>query len=429
MSRGTLVIGGNQAGVQIASSMREAGYDQPITIVTSERHLPYQRPPLSKAALRADTAVESLSFRSAEFYAEQSIDVVLGERVANLTTDESGAGVARSESGREFAFDQLALATGARARRLPIPGSDLDGVLYLRDFDDSLVLREQLGQVEEVLVIGGGFIGLEVAASARAMGREVTVVLADERLLQRSVGAAVSELFLRAHTRRGVTVHAGVSPTQLLDDGAGHVVGAWLDDGSTVSAQLVVVGIGAEPRTELAAQLGLEISNGIVIDERGVASDGTTVAAGDCVSCPVPGGAPGERARFESVSTAMEQSKVAGLTLAGHDATYRSVPWFWSDQFDLKLQVAGLSTHHDSFAVRGDIDAEKVTILYFQQGRLIAADCVNRPADFVAVRTALSSGRTIPAELVGDLDLPLKKLIVDQSPAEVVPAAAAEARS
>jgi len=410
---GTLIIGASQAGVQLASSLRELGYTDPVTLVGAKEHPPYQRPPLSKALLLGDATPESLLFRAPGFYPDQGIDLVTGERVVTVEKAADGSGIATSASGRRFPFDRLALTVGARARRLPVPGNDLAGVHYLRDSGEALRLREQLQQASDVLVVGGGFIGLEVAASARTLGRSVTVVLADDRLMNRAVQPPISDFFAEAHRRRGVDVHFGVALSRFVDDGAGRVGRVELADGRTFQADLVVVGIGAVPRTELAEQLGLAVDDGVVVDEHGVAPDGTTVAAGDCVSCPSPVPGPFGRMRFESVSTAVEQAKVAAATLAGVPVPYRAAPWFWSDQFDLKLQAAGLSAVADRYVVRGDPAAEKFSVLYYCDGLLVAAECVNSPADLMAVRTALAKGRTVPPELADDTSVPLKKLMQD----------------
>jgi 3-phenylpropionate/trans-cinnamate dioxygenase ferredoxin reductase component len=420
---GTLIVGASQAGVQVASTLRELGYAEPITIVGAELHPPYQRPPLSKALLQGELTTDALLFRSPQFYAEQRIELALGERISSVERSPDGSGIAFSESGRQFPFDQLALTVGARARRLPIPGEELAGVRYLRDAEHALALRDELTGAQDVVIVGGGFIGLEVAASARKLGKDVTVVLADDRLMSRAVGEPVSDFFREAHTRRGVALHFSVALTRFVDDGTGRVGAVELADGRQLKADLVVIGIGAAPRTELAERLGLAVQNGILVDEHGVASDGTTVAAGDCVSCPSPVTGPFERLRFESVNTAVEQAKVAAATLAGTPVAYRTPPWFWSDQFDLKLQVAGLSQGYDHFVLRGDPGVEKFSVLYYRDGRLAAVECVNSPLDFMAVRSALSSGRSVPAELAADVSVPLKKLLRSDVP--LPPAAAA----
>ncbi|TWH75177.1 NAD(P)/FAD-dependent oxidoreductase [Modestobacter roseus] len=406
--RGVLVIGASQAGVQLASSLREQGLDDPITVVGAEAHPPYQRPPLSKALLQGDLPTGSLVFRSPQFYAEQRIDLVLDQRITSVERRPDGSGVAVSSSGRRFPFTRLALTVGARPRRLDVPGADLAGVRYLRDTDDALALREDLTRADRVVIVGGGFIGLEVAASVRRLGKDVTVVLADDRLMGRAVGEPISEFFRRAHERRGCTLHFSVGVAAVTDDGNGRATGLDLTDGTHVPADLVVVGIGAVPRTELAEHLGLRVDNGIVVDEHGLTSDGTTVAAGDCVNCPTPVAGASPRMRFESVNTAVEQAKVAAATLAGKRLPYRTPPWFWSDQFDLKLQVAGLSQGCDQQVVRGDPGTERFSVLYYRGDTLAAAECVNSPLDFMAVRAALAAGSTVPAALAADPGTPLR---------------------
>jgi 3-phenylpropionate/trans-cinnamate dioxygenase ferredoxin reductase subunit len=410
-----LIIGASQAGVQLAVSLRREGFTGRITLLGAEDHPPYQRPPLSKAALQGLIALQSLHFRSEDFYTAQGIDLVLGARVVSVATGPDGSGEALTEHGTVISFGRLALTVGARPRRLPIPGADSDGVYYLRDAADSDRLRAALTPDTRVLVVGGGFIGLEVAASARTLGCQTSVVLADDRVMARAVGPHISDAFRDAHNRRGVNIHVATIPVRMLANTLGHVRAVELSDGTTVQADVVVVGIGASPRTELAEQMGLAVDDGIVVDEHGLTSDGYTVAAGDCANSPNPIAAvsgPG-RMRFESVSTAIDQAKTAAATLAGRKDAYRAVPWFWTDQFDLKLQAAGLIPATGECVVRGDVMTEKFSVLYFDQDRLVAGECVNRPADFLVVRQALDDGRTIDRAAAADAATPLKKTVRD----------------
>jgi 3-phenylpropionate/trans-cinnamate dioxygenase ferredoxin reductase subunit len=409
-STGVLIVGASQAGVQLAASLRDLGWSEPITLIGAERHAPYERPPLSKKALLDGFTAESLSFRSESYYEDKRITLAVGRRVTRIEKEVDGSGVAFTDAGETFRFARLALTTGARARRLPVSGNDLAGLMHLRTVDDASALRERLQAATNVVVVGGGFIGLEVAATARQMGRNVTVILADDRLMARTVGEQVSEFFLGAHRRRGVEIHVSTRPAAFLDDGTGAVRGVELEDGQVLPADLVIVGVGAAPRTELAEQVGLEVANGIAVDEHCMTSDGSTVAAGDCVEAPSPVEGPSARMRFESVSTAVEQAKVAAATLVGVHAHYHAVPWFWSDQDNLKLQVAGLAEGHDLTVLRGTTDGEAFTVLYYRDDRLIAAECVNRPADFLAARAALNAGRSIRAEEASDATIPLKRL-------------------
>jgi 3-phenylpropionate/trans-cinnamate dioxygenase ferredoxin reductase subunit len=408
-----LIVGASLAGVQIAVSLREEGFTGRIALLGAEDHPPYKRPPLSKAALHGPLAVGSLHFRSNDFYTAQGIDLVLGTRVVSVVTGPEGAGEALTEHGTLISFGRLALTVGARSRRLCIPGADSDGVYYLRDAADSDRLRAALTPGAKVLVVGGGFVGLEVAASARKLGCQTSVVLADDRLMARAVGPHMSDAFHDAHQRRGVSVHPATTPIRMFPDDLGQVRAVELSDGTTVEADVVVIGIGASPRTELAEQMGLVVDDGIVVDDRGLTSDGYTVAAGDCVNSPNPVAALSgpERMRFESVSTAIEQAKTAAATLAGREEPYRAVPWFWSDQFDLKLQAAGLVSTTAECVVRGDVTAERFSVLYFDKEQLIAGECVNSPADFVAVRSALNGGRTIDRAAARDPAAPLKEAV------------------
>ena len=411
---GTLIVGASQAGLQLAVSLREAGNREPIVLVGAESHPPYQRPPLSKAFLldQADTA--SLAFRTPAYYAEQDIEVVCGERVESLAlSGGAGSGTAVTAGGRRLPFDRLALTVGARPRRLPVPGADLDGVCYLRDVDDAVRLRERLADAGTVVVIGGGFIGLEAAAVARSQGRTVTVVEAADRLIPRAVAPPVSEFYRQAHERRGVTVHLGAGVTALTGS-AGRVRGVTLSDGTELPADLVLVGVGVVPRTELAEQLGLDCDGGIVVDEFARTSVPGVVAAGDCTVLPNPLTGHG-RVRLESVQNAVSQAKTAAATLAGRPEPYTAVPWFWSDQYDLKLQIAGLSTGYDEFVLRGDPDDERFSVLYYREGRLLAVDAINVVADYLTVRKALTQGATIPADQARHADVPLKGLIVPRA--------------
>jgi 3-phenylpropionate/trans-cinnamate dioxygenase ferredoxin reductase subunit len=418
LSAGTLIVGASQAGLQLAVSLRALGDEQPITLVGAEVHPPYQRPPLSKAFLSGTLDVGSLAFRTAEFYAQAGIDLVCGERVTGIDLPQDRRqvpGVATTAGGRRLPFDRLALAVGGRPRRLHVPGSDLDGVTYLRDLDDATLLRTRLASAERVVVVGGGFIGLEATAAARSAGKVVTVVEAADRLLPRAVAPVVSEFYRQAHGRRGTTVLLSAQVCAFRGD-HGHVRTVHLSDGTVLDADLVLVGVGLVPRTELAEQLGLECDGGIVVNSHACTSEPSIVAAGDCTVLPHPVTGVG-RVRLESVQNAVAQARVAASSLVGRDvdggpADTRTVPWFWSDQHDLKLQIAGLNTGYDRCVVRGDPDSERFSVLYYRDGRLLSIDSVNRPVDYMAVRKALADGATISADEATDIDRPLKSLIV-----------------
>jgi len=407
-----LIVGGGQAAVHLASSLRDLGWQAAVTIVSEEDHAPYQRPPLSKAFLSGDAQVTTLEFRSAEHYERDRITVLTGQRVVSVRAAAPGRpGVAVTAGGRRLEFGHLALATGARPRLLSVPGADLAGICYLRDAGHALELRERLARAERVLVIGGGFIGLEAATVATAKGKAVTVVEAADRLIGRVVAPVISDFYAAAHRRRGVRVLLGTSVSEFAGTGpagaGGTVTGARLSDGSFAPADLVIIGIGAEPRTELAESLGLARAGGIVVDEFARTSDPAIVAAGDCAVTPHPAAADGALVRFESYGHATDHAKVAAATLAGVPARYDTVPWFWSDQGSLKLQIAGLSAGFDQAVLRGDPDQERFSVLYYRDGRLLAVHAVNLPRDYLAVRRALAAGQQIPAEAAADDSQPL----------------------
>ncbi|WP_030985067.1 NAD(P)/FAD-dependent oxidoreductase [Streptomyces sp. NRRL WC-3744] len=422
MTGGTLIVGASQAGLQLADSLRRLGDTEPITLVGEENHPPYQRPPLSKEFLRGETDAESLAFRAPSYYADAGIALISGERVTGVSLSASGRpgnGVATTASGHSLRFDRLALTVGAGPRRLTVPGADLEGVCYLRDRDDASDLRARLGSASRVVVVGGGFIGLEAAAVARALGKDVTVVEAAERLIARAVAPVVSGFYLHAHRRRGTRILLSTGVTG-FDGMGGQVSAVRLTDGSTLPADLVLVGIGVVPRTELADQLGLECDGGIVVDACARTSHPHVAAAGDCTVQPHPLTGLG-RVRLESVQNAVAQATAAAATLLGRSEPTRTVPWFWSFQGDLKLQIAGLSTGYDAYVLRGDPADERFSVLYYREGELLAVDAVNSPADYMAVRRALGQGATVPPDRAGDQETPLKALVVARSDAVTAP--------
>jgi 3-phenylpropionate/trans-cinnamate dioxygenase ferredoxin reductase subunit len=410
---GTLIVGASQAGVQLAASLRELGDDEPILLVGSEPRPPYQRPPLSKAYLSGKATADSLLLRSPEWYAGKQVDLRLNTPIASIGLDApgGGSGVATTRSGEELGFARLALTVGGRARRLRVPGADLDGVCYLRHLRNADELRERLAVATHVVVIGGGFIGLEAAAAATGAGKDVTVVDVADRLLGRAVAPVVSEFYSEAHQRRGtrVLLRAGVAAIE-AGAGGGRVGGVRLADGRLLPADLVLVGIGLEPRTELAEQLGLEVDNGIVVDSCARTSNPAVVAAGDCTTLPHPLTGEG-RLRIESVQNAIAQAQAAAASLLGRPSATPAVPWFWSDQADLKLQIAGLSHGYDRVVVRGAPLSERFSVLYYAADKLIAVDAINTPRDYMVARKVLGAGGTLPADRVADESVPLKELV------------------
>ena len=410
---GILIIGANQSGVQLAISLRATGFTESITLLGEEDHRPYQRPALSKEFLQDKIDKERLIFRSNEYWEENNIRLVKGVRIERIEKNDDGSGVAYG-AGQEFAFRRLALAVGARPRHLDLPGATLEGVTYLRNADDALALKAMIGSVTDAVVVGGGFIGLEAACSLHDLGKNVTVLEYGPRLIGRAVGEETAAFFLEQHRSRGVNIVLDARMKQFVGKD-GKLSGVELEDGTVIPAQLVIVGIGVIPNTELAADLGLDINNGIVVDKHAVASDGTTIAIGDVANIPnpIPGSPADERIRLESVNNAIEQAKVAAYAITGRREDYADIPWFWSNQGDLKLQIAGLTLGYDSTVIRQDPEKKKFSVLYYRGDNIIAADCVNAPLDFMAVRSALSRNQNIPADLAADISQPLKKLAVD----------------
>ncbi|MET7896553.1 NAD(P)/FAD-dependent oxidoreductase [Streptomyces mirabilis] len=413
---GVLVVGAGQAGLQLACSLRDADYGERITLVGEEPHPPYQRPPLSKAYLKGDVDKDALMLRAAGFYADRRIELVAGDRAVAVTRDTDGSGEAVCASGRVLSFRVLVLATGARPRALGIDGAEAAGVHVLRTFEDADSLAGRLRTASDVAVIGGGFVGLEIAAAARGAGARVTVLEAAPRLLGRAVGPVTADRVLALHRASGIDVRLGAAPTRIVA-GQGRAEAVELMDGSSVAAQLVVVGIGAVPNTELAESMGLSCDRGIVVDAFSRASDGTTLAIGDCavVPDPTPAARSGARLRMESVDNAVQQAKAAAATILGERRPYAGMPWFWSDQGNLKLQIAGVREATDLAVARGFGDPTKLVVGHYRDDRLVAAEAVNAPADFMALRKALANGVDIAPSALADPGVPLKTLIQERA--------------
>ncbi|WP_104129642.1 NAD(P)/FAD-dependent oxidoreductase [Cryobacterium sp. N21] len=404
-SAGTLVIGAGQAGLQLASSMRELGYSRPITVIGGEAHPPYQRPPLSKAFLNSTVTVDELSLRSAEYYTENDISIVSGEWVEKVVLDETNgsAGEATTRSGHTFPFERIAFTVGGTPRRMHVPGAELSGIHYLRTVDDALALKTDLEGAAHIVVVGGGFVGLEIAASATAQGKKVTVLEAQDRLMARVVAPVMSGFYANAHRRRGTEIVLDAAVTGFR--GNDRVSGVTLANERVIDADMVVVGIGLIPHTKLATALGIATERGIDVDAYGRTRIPGIVAAGDCANSahPIHGAV-----RLESVPNAIAQAKTAAAALLGLEPGNPAVPWFWSDQADLKLQMAGLSISYDQVVVRGEPDSEQFSALYYREGQLISIEAVNSPADYMAARRILESGGNIPIDTAGDTRIPLK---------------------
>jgi 3-phenylpropionate/trans-cinnamate dioxygenase ferredoxin reductase component len=396
-----VIIGTGQAGFQAASSLRQAGCQGEVTLVGEETELPYQRPPLSKTFLKGEGDPGEVHLRPEAFFASKEITRVSGDRAERIDREAHRVELA---SGRVLDYDHLVLATGARPRPLPVPGSDLDGVLELRTVADAQVLRERLAGEPRLVVVGGGFIGLELAASARERGAAVTVVEALDRTMARAVTPATSAHFAALHAEQGATILHDATVAKLTGNGA--VSGVELGDGTRLDADLVLVGVGVVPNVELAEEAGLAVRDGIVVDETLRTSDPAVWAIGDCAS--YPSAQLGRPVRLESVQNATDHGRAVAAAITGQPAPYDALPWFWSDQHSRKLQIAGLLHGHDRTVLRGDPAAEAFSVFCFAGDQLVCVESVNRMPDHMAARKLLAAGRTIDPDAAADEAFDLK---------------------
>ena len=402
-----VVAGGGQAGGQAVDSLRREGFDGEIFLVTEEDQPPYQRPPLSKDYLAGRYGLDRVLLRPEAFYGESSIELVTGAKVASI---DPGAHRIELATGRTLDYDRLLLATGSRVRRLDgMPGADLEGVLYLRTVEDSDRIRAAMEGAERLAVVGGGYIGLEVASVAIEAGLAVTVVEALPRLLSRVATAELAAFYTDLHRRRGVDLRLGAGVTRFQGGLDGAVRSVALSGGGEVPADLVVAGIGIEPVTDVAHAAGIRCDNGIAVDSGCRTSAPDVFAAGDCTSHP--NAFFGRRVRLESVPNAMEQGRVAAATMLGQDRAYESEPWFWSDQHGVRLQMAGLSEGADRMVTRGAPGGESFITFHLRDGVLIGADAVNSVREFIFCRRLVAArGRPDPAALA-DPSVPVKTLL------------------
>lgn len=399
-----LVIGGGQAGAQAIASLRLWGFEGSIRLIAEEPALPYQRPPLSKAYLKGEMAKERLYFKPADWYAAQNVEVSLGLQATAI--DRSARTVALSD-GTAAPYDALILATGSRPRPLPTQGADLAGVHELRGLAHVDTLRPHVKAGTRLVIIGAGYIGLEAAAVARQLGAEVTVLEMADRVLARVTSPVMSEFYTKLHESHGVNIRTGAR-LEALEGEAGQITGARLADGTRLPADIALVGIGILPNESLAANAGIACNNGILVDEDARTNDPRIFAAGDCTIRPLVH--YGRAGRLESVHNAIEQGKLAAAAILGRARPPLDVPWFWSDQYDTKLQIAGLSQDYDELAVRGDPDAGSFAVFYFRAGRVIAVDAINAAPEFIVTKKLIiTSAKVAPADLQ-DTSVPMKQI-------------------
>ena len=408
MSSTIVIIGAGQAGLQIAESLRQEGHEGRVLLLGEEPHAPYNRPPLSKKWLAEQAPVSGLAIRGPEALERRRIEMRTGVRVAAVDLTRQQLTLA---DGEVIGWDGLAFATGARLRQLPVPGAELSGVLGLRTIEDAMAIGAAIERCvaagRPLVVIGGGFIGLEVAATARKRGAEVVVIEGLPRLMSRVVAPIVSETFARVHGEHGVRIVLDANVTGLVGEG-GSVRAVRTADGAEWPAGAVIVGIGVIPCDELAAAAGIACERGILVDECARTSHARVVAAGDCAARRL---ADASLLRLESVQNAVEQGKAAAAALLGREKPFRASPWFWSDQYDIKLQMAGLSRGYDEVVCRGDLARPAFSAYYFQAGRLIAVDSLSRISDHNTAKKLLDAGLSPTAAQVADEGFDLAGLV------------------
>ena len=399
-----VVIGGGQAGAQALQSLRQGGYAGALTLVGDEPALPYQRPPLSKAYMKGEMTEERLYFRPAPWYQDQNIEVILSTPAKSI--DRANRTVELAHGGH-LDYDALIIATGSRPRVLPVKGATLHGVHDLRDLSDVERIRPNMIAGRKMVIVGAGYIGLEAAAVARQMGLDVTVLEMAPRVLARVTSPVMSEFFETEHRAQGVQILTGARLDHLDGDGD-TVTAAILADGTRVDADIVLVGIGILPNEELAKDAGIACNNGILVDRDARTSDPRVFAAGDCASRPLVH--YGRSGRLESVHNAIEQGKLAAAAILGKPRPAEDCPWFWSDQYDLKLQIAGLSQDYDEIVVRGDPKDRKFAAFYLRNGTLIAVDAINSPPEFLASKKLIMSGAKLAPDMLGDTSISMKDI-------------------
>jgi 3-phenylpropionate/trans-cinnamate dioxygenase ferredoxin reductase subunit len=398
------ILGGGQAGAQAVDTLRREGFAGRLVLIGDEPHLPYQRPPLSKQFLAGKMAADRLAFRQRAHFEQHRVELKLGKAAARI--DPAAQRVFLAD-GEDVRYDRLLLCTGARPRQLGSPGADLPGVHYLRCLADVGVIRERLVAGARVVIIGGGYIGLETAATARTLGCAVTVLEMADRVMNRVVASNVSEYFAHEHRTQGVNIICGARVERL--EGAGSVKRVVCVDGSSYETDLLIVGVGAVPNAELAAAAGLACDNGIVVDEYCCTSDPSIFAAGDCTHHPSLRFEM--RVRLESVDNAFEQGKTAALNMLDRPTVHDRVPWFWSDQFDNKMFIVGLSQGFDQQVLRGDPATRSFSVCYLKGGELIAVETINHSKDYMAGRRLIGERMRPNVDKLTDPSIALKDTV------------------
>lgn len=403
MTERVVIAGAGHAAGQLVVSLKQQKFAGQIVLVGDEAHLPYQRPPLSKKFLSGAMTAERLYVKPESFYDDPQIELRL--RTLITAIDREGKKL-KTDAGDDIPYDKLILSLGSRARRLPIDGADLDGVHYLRSIADVDGIRAELENRKNAVIVGAGYIGLEVAAVIRQIGLDVTVVEMADRVMSRVVSPEISDFYQIEHTRQGVKLRLSTGITAFR--GNGRINALETAEGELIRADFAVIGVGIIPNTELATEAGIVVEDGIVVDEQCQTSDPCIYAVGDCTSHP--NAIYDRRLRLESVHNALEQAKTAVSNICGKATQYSQVPWFWSDQYDLKLQIAGLSAGYDDIVIRGNPADRSFACLYLKDSKLIATDAVNSPKEFVQSKALIAAHTIIDRETLANTAVQLKDL-------------------
>jgi 3-phenylpropionate/trans-cinnamate dioxygenase ferredoxin reductase subunit len=399
-----VVVGASHAAAEAVMQLRKQGWQEGITVIGDEPYLPYQRPPLSKAYFKGDVAAEKLLIRPQATYDKAEATFRLGVRVVTLDVENQQLELA---NGERIDYSSVILSTGTRARVLPVSGADANNVMYLRTLDDVDRIRSKVVSGTKLLIVGAGYIGLEIAASAVKQGVDVTVLEAQDRVLARVTSPVVSEFYQRVHAQEGVRIVLNVGLQSFSHDATGSK--AMLNDGTEIEFDNAIVGIGVVPNVELAQAAGLVCDNGILVNEYTQSSHPNVYAVGDCCNFVSP--LYERRIRLESVPNAVEQAKIAVASICGVPIKYDSVPWFWSDQYDVKLQTVGLLQDYDQMVVRGDLNSRKFSVFYFREEKLIAIDAINSPAEFILGKKMVAAKAVLNPNDIANTELNIKTLL------------------
>lgn len=407
MTQSVILVGASHAAAQACVNLRQGGWEGAIAVIGDEAELPYHRPPLSKDYLSGEKSIDDILIRPLQAYEKAEIDMRLGTRVKSIDPSEKSV---LTEAGERLVYSKLILATGARVRKLPGVNTALKNIYYLRNAADVMAIKEKSKTAKSAVIIGGGYIGLETAASLRMLGLEVTILEAMPRILQRVTAPELSDFYKRVHTEEGIEIFEDVQLRGIQEHGEGLYVETQSQGG--LIADMVIVGIGVIPNIELALAAGLKVGNGIEVNEFCQTSDPDIYAIGDVAWHFNK--IYRTHIRLESVPNATEQGKTAALHINGQAKPYNSLPWFWSDQLDMKLQIAGLSTGYDNIVIRGDIEqGREFSVFYFNQDKFLAVDAVNAPRDFMFGRRTLTKGQTLSKDGLENTDVPLADLVLE----------------